>query len=114
MTSLNATLMLSQYCGYQQPKWPHYHKIYDQKWKVYEKNNISLVWEVDIKIRPSRSQSGIKSLVMPDSDPQDGFSYLGPTPHTHDRSLYFWRHKQTGTAHINQASTKSDQGIPCL
>ena len=34
-------------------------KIYAQKWKVSKKKNLSWVWGVDRKIRPSRSLSGI-------------------------------------------------------
>ena len=34
-------------------------QIYVQKWKVCKKKNLSLVWVVDGKIRPARSQSGI-------------------------------------------------------
>ena len=65
-------------------------KVYVQKWELRKKKNLSWVWRVERKIRPSRSQSDITRQaswwsVMTDSDPWDGFFYLHPN--TNDRAL---------------------------
>ena len=69
-------------------------KINDGDQKVCKKKNISWLFGVDRKIRPSGSLSGItqQSLVMPNSDPRIDFLFA---LHSHERFLYYKRTRST-------------------
>ena len=57
MTSLNITILSSQYGRRLQSKYLHYQKTHLKKWKVCKKKNLSWVLGTDRKICPSGSQS---------------------------------------------------------
>ena len=58
MTSLNITVLSSQYGGRLQSKWMHYQKPFSEMKGMQEKESI-MMWGVDRKIRPEGSLSGI-------------------------------------------------------
>ena len=73
MTSFNTTITSSQYGKRQQSKKLHYRKNLRSETEGVKEKNLSWVWGVDRKIRPSRSHSGITKQA---SDPRDEFFYL--------------------------------------
>ena len=79
MTSLNATVMLSQYGGRQQSKCLNYKKkIYVQKWKVCKKEESIMGMRgryVEKPVTRDHNLASLASLVMPNSDPRDRFSH---------------------------------------
>ena len=83
MTSQNVTVLSSQYGGCLWSKWLHYKKKekHFQKWKLCKKNNLSWVWgQVEKSVPGITVWHHSASLVMPDSNPQDGLFYLPLMP----------------------------------
>ena len=82
--------MPSQYGKRQQSKWLHYLKTYVQKWKVYKKKNLSLVWGVYRKKKYVPREHSLASRGKPRDARQWSSGRISSIhPHTNDRCLCY-------------------------